>query len=577
MSRLRFLTAGESHGPGLVGILDGLPAGLELLVEHVAFELQRRKQGYGRGGRMAIEPELPQILAGVRHGRTLGSPLAIVIKNVDHERAWSTRMAVEPVEDGEARGKELSLPRPGHADLTGAIKFGHGDLRCSLERASARETAMRVALGAAAKRLLFAHDIRVGSFVCSIGDAHARPLAALSEELQLLGDEDAAALGACADASLIRCVDTDAEAHLCACVDAARENRDTVGGTFEVRVTGLLPGLGSFTQHDLRLDGRLARALASIPAIKAVELGDGWSAAGRSGSQVHDALTRAGGALKRPTNRAGGLEGGVTNGETLVVRAAMKPIATLHAALPSIELRTGETKLAHVERSDTCAVPAAAVIGEAMVALTLADALLQKLGGDSMQELGEALRRAWRRARVLPSHVFLCGLPGAGKSTVGPLAAQLLGLPFFDLDAEIVARAGKGIPAIFASEGEAGFRSREAQALRALAKGPRAVIALGGGALGTLAVRLLVRKTGHLLWVRACARVCGERLSSGGSLERPLLAGDAHLHMEDLARLREPVFAALADDTVPGQLAPQQVGEILASQVVTLEAQRAFG
>lgn len=577
MTRLRFLTAGESHGPGLVGILDGLPAGLELLVEHLASDLQRRKQGYGRGGRMAIEPEDPRILAGVRHGRTLGSPLAVVIENADHDRAWSTRMAVGPEDDAAARGKEVSLPRPGHADLAGAIKFGYRDLRNSLERASARETAMRVALGAAARRLLDALDVRVGSFVCSIGDAHARPLEELSEELRLLGDEDAQALGARADASLIRCLDADAEARLCAAVDEARARRDTVGGTFEVRVTGLPPGLGSYTQHDLKLDGRLAGALASIHAIKAVELGDGWTAAERFGSQVHDPLAREGGAIARPTNRAGGLEGGVTNGETLVARAAMKPIATVPAALPSVDLRTGEVDRAHVERSDTCAVPAAAVIGEAMVALTVADALLEKLGGDSMQELEAALRRVWRRARTLPSHVFLCGLPGAGKSTVGPLVAQRLGVPFVDLDAEIISRAGKGIPAIFASEGEAGFRAREAQAVRALAAGPRAVIALGGGALGTLAVRLAVRRTGHLLWVRASARVCAERLASGGSLERPLLAGDAHLRLEELARLREPVFAALADDTGPGHFAPEQVAEILASQAVTLEGQRAWG
>ncbi|HEY4770562.1 MAG TPA: chorismate synthase, partial [Myxococcales bacterium] len=270
MTRLRFLTAGESHGPALVGILDGLPAGLELLAAHIERDLQRRKLGYGRGGRMAIEPEKPRILSGVRHGKTLGSPLAVVIENADHEKAWSDRMAVEPVENP---GKLVSLPRPGHADLTGSIKFGHRDLRNSLERASARETAMRVALAAAARRLLDELDVRVGSWVTSIGSARARDVSGLE------GMEDAEALALQADTSAVRCIDREADEALRDQIEEARARRDTVGGTFEVRVTGLVPGLGSYTQADLRLDGLLARALASIPAIKAVELGDGWRAA----------------------------------------------------------------------------------------------------------------------------------------------------------------------------------------------------------------------------------------------------------------------------------------------------------
>src|SRR4051812_46592746 len=490
MTRLRFLTAGESHGPALVGILDGLPASLELLAEQIERQLQRRKLGYGRGGRMAIEPEKPRILAGVRHGKTLGSPLALLIENADHPKAWSERMAVEPVDDP---GRLVSLPRPGHADLTGSIKFGHRDLRNSLERASARETAMRVGLAAVARRLLDELDVRVGSWVTSIGSARARDVSGLE------GLEDAEALALKADASSVRCLDREAEEAFRERIEEARARRDTVGGTFEVRVTGLVPGVGSYTQHDLRLDGLLARALASIPAIKAVELGDGWRAAELFGSQVHDPMGRAGAGVTRDTNHAGGLEGGISNGEPLVVRAAMKPIATVPAALRSVDLATGEPDAAHVERSDTCAVPAAAVVGEAVVALCVADALLTKLGGDSMDELHAALRLAWRRARPLQGHIFLCGLPGAGKSTLAPLLAQTLGIPHVEIDANIGAAAGRDVPEIFRQSGEPHFRALETDAVRAAARAPRSVISLGGGALGTRAVRLAVRRTGHLL------------------------------------------------------------------------------
>ena len=566
MSGLRFLTAGESHGPALLGILDGLPAGLSLLAEHFARDLQRRKLGYGRGGRMKIEPEEPRILCGVRHGQTLGSPLGVLIENADHLKAWAERMAVGVSDEP---GKEVTLPRPGHADLTGAIKFGHRDLRNSLERASARETAMRVALGAAARRLLDELDIRIGSFVTSIGTAQTRDISELEPELSR---DDAEALALKADSSSVRCLDPLAEPLLRAAIEEAQAHRDTIGGSFEVRVTGLPPGLGSYTQQDLRLDALLARALASIPAIKAVELGDGFRASALLGSQVHDPIARLGGGLVRPTNHAGGLEGGVSNGEPLVVRAFMKPIATVPAALGSVDLLSGLDGKAHVERSDTCAVPAAAVVGEAVVALAIADVLLGKLGGDSMNELHQSLRLAWRRARLLPGHLYLCGLPGAGKSTVAPLLGERLGIPSLDLDSIIEREAGLSVPEIFAKEGEAGFRAREARALRSAASGSPSVIALGGGSVTARAVRALVRRTGHLIWLDAEPAQCAVRAAAG----RPLLSGDPLARVTELAAARNPLYARLADARVDTSAQPaDRAADQACAAVLALEAQRA--
>jgi chorismate synthase len=376
---LRFLTAGESHGKGLVVIVDGLPAGLAVDVDRMTAMLRRRQGGYGRGRRMAIESDRADILSGVRRGRTTGGPVALTIDNRDWVN-WQRTMHVGPEPPEDATGANRApvvRPRPGHADLAGALKYEHDDVRDVLERASARETAARVAAGAVAIQLLEAVGAAVTSHVRSIGEV------ALPDD-RLVTFAEAAALAA--DAPL-RCVDADVEARMIARIDRAKADGDTLGGTFEVIATGVPVGLGSYVQWDRKLDGRLAQAVMSIPAIKGVGIGLGSGAAARPGSGVHDeVLPPAGhGQLPvRPTNRAGGLEGGVTNGEDVRVVGHMKPIATLMQPLRSIDLTTMEAAPAAIERSDVCAVPAAAVVGEAMVALVLADALLERFGGDSL-------------------------------------------------------------------------------------------------------------------------------------------------------------------------------------------------
>jgi chorismate synthase len=385
MRRLSFHTAGESHGPGLVALLEGIPAGLALEMERdVDPELRRRQGGHGRGRRMQIEADRAEVVGGVRLGETLGSPIAMLIWNRDWEN-WRTAMSPLPPADGE-NPKALRphyLPRPGHADLAGALKYDRRDVRDVLERASARETAARVACGAVAKRLLSEFGIAVGSHVVSIGAVEA----AVSEPLP-------ADLNGVADADPVRCLDPEASARMVAAIDDAGKRGDTLGGVFEVVATGIPVGLGSHVTWDARLDGRLAAAVMSVQAVKGVEIGLGFEGARRPGSEVHDAIVRAqdrprSGHLGRASNRAGGLEGGMTTGEPLVVRGAMKPISTLRRPLASVDLRDGSVGDAAVERSDVCAVPAAAVVAEAMVALVVADAFLEKFGGDS---LGEARR-----------------------------------------------------------------------------------------------------------------------------------------------------------------------------------------
>lgn len=366
---LRFLTAGESHGERLTVILDGVPAGLSLREEDLVADLRRRQGGHGRGGRMRIEQDAAHIVAGVRGGLTLGSPITLEIANRDWEN-WRQVMAVDAA---EVKRKPITRVRPGHADLAGMLKYGAEDARDVLERASARETAARVAAGGVAKLLLNAFGMRVRSYTRSIGTITARVPEPLDWEA--------------VESSPVRCPDPKAGDAMVAAIDAARERGDTLGGVFTVIADGVPPGLGSYRQWDTRLDGLLAQAIVSIPACKAVAIGDGVEAASLPGSEVHDVPLYDEGRLRHETNRAGGLTGGVTNGESVVVHGFMKPISTLLKPLATVDMKTREAARAHYERSDICVVPAAGVIGEAMVALVLASAFLEKFGSDSMAEL----------------------------------------------------------------------------------------------------------------------------------------------------------------------------------------------
>lgn len=387
MARLRFLTAGESHGPGLTGILEGLPAGLPVSAAAIDRELARRQRGFGAGGRMRIERDQVQITAGVLAGRTTGAPMALTLANLDHAH-WRDR-DIPP----------MTVPRPGHADLTAAVKYGYPDLRFGLERASARETAMRVALGAVAKQLLTEFGIHLGGYVVSLGTAAA----ALGEP----SPDGAVYAARCASAEQndVRCPVPEAVEPLRAAVQGAIAARDTLGGVIEVAAWGLPPGLGSHVHWDRRLDTRCAAALCSIPAVKGVEFGVGFAVTTRFGTAAQDALEVHDGVLRHRTNRAGGLEGGISNGAPLVLRAALKPIASTLTPQDSVDLATGQAAAARYERSDICQVPRAVPIAEAVLALELADALLEKLGGDSLDELRQrfALLRG-ADLRSLPMH-----------------------------------------------------------------------------------------------------------------------------------------------------------------------------
>ena len=373
----RFLTAGESHGPALTTILEGLPAGLPLSADPINLQLRRRQGGYGRGARQKIETDQVEILAGVRFGATLGSPVTFLIRNRDWEN-WRDRMRIEPLAAGVDPASAITVPRPGHADYVGMIKYGHNDLRNVLERSSARNTATLVAVGAVARELLGHFGVRIVSHIVRIG----------GEAAPALVDVTADELFERSEVSPVRCADPETSERMVALIDGAKRRGDTLGGTFEVIAFGLPVGLGSYVHWDERIDGKIGQAMLSINAIKGVEIGMGFEVAATPGSEVHDEFSPGGSTgVQRLSNRAGGTEGGITNGEPLVVRAAMKPIATLMRQLGSVDLATGEAKPAFAERSDVCAVPAAGVIGEAMLAIVLAEAFLAKFGGDSLAEV----------------------------------------------------------------------------------------------------------------------------------------------------------------------------------------------
>lgn len=372
----RFLTAGESHGPGLVTIVEGLPKGLSISVDQFAAELARRRFGYGRGRRMEVETDELEILAGVRHGATLGSPVAVIVRNSEWDK-WSEVMAAE----GASVGKQISRPRPGHADLAGMTKYETDDARDILERASARETAARTVAGVLAKSLIAEAGVSIVSHVVAIGSVES--------SAEPPGPQDFAAI----DASPVRCIDHAASELMTQEIDSAREQKDTLGGVFEVLAYGVLPGIGSHVHHDRRLDGLLAAGLMSIPAIKGVGVGDGFELSARPGSQAHDEILNIEGKAGRESNRAGGIEGGISNGQPVRMRAAMKPLPTLMSPLRTIDIDTGDDAQAVRERSDICAVPAAAVVGEQMVAITLAREFQRKFGGDTVTEFVSAVER----------------------------------------------------------------------------------------------------------------------------------------------------------------------------------------
>ena len=391
MRHLRLLTAGESHGPALSGILEGLPAGMRVSTRLIDRDLRRRQHGYGSGRRMQIERDRVVWTAGIRYGRTLGSPVAFSVENRDWAN-WTDRMAVEAV-PADRRPKPITRARPGHVDLAGALKYGTDDIRDVLERASARSTAVRVVAGSLCAQLLGACGVRVWSFVDQVGPIRAFP--DVDEPMRCIPDgwfeRDLR------DPSPLRCPDPEAEAAMMREIDAVREAGDSIGGSFMVVAEGLPIGLGSSSEWDTRLDGALAGAVMAIPAVKGVEIGLGFGVVPRRGSDVHDVVDPDAGSWGRRTNRAGGVEGGISNGEPVVVRAAVKPVSTLRNPLPSVDLESGEVGRAHIERSDITILPRAGVVGEAMVALVLADALLTSFGGDSVADVLAAVRRRRRR------------------------------------------------------------------------------------------------------------------------------------------------------------------------------------
>ena len=380
LKKISYMTAGESHGKGLTGIIEGIPAGLEITEEYIAIDLLRRMQGHGRGKRMKIEKDFAEIFSGVRHQITLGSPIALIIKNLDWVN-WEDRMAVgKPKKDH----KKVTMPRPGHADLAGVMKYDFDDIRNVLERSSARETAMRVAIGAICRKLLEDVGIQIGSRVYQIHD--------IVDTKAIDKDLNMSKLNSLADKSSVRCLDKDAEKKMIDVIDQAKSNGDSVGGSFEVIATGMPYGLGSYINADGKLQARISQAMMSVNAFKGVEVGAGFASSAVFGSELHDEILYENDKITRSSNNAGGIEGGMSNAQPIHVKVSMKPISTLIKPLRSIDLTTMEPKLAHKERTDSCAVPAASIIGESMLAIVLADALLEKFGGDSMEQLRKHIK-----------------------------------------------------------------------------------------------------------------------------------------------------------------------------------------
>ncbi len=373
LARLKFLTAGESHGRGLLGILDGIPAGLEISEDYIGVHLARRQMGYGRGGRMKIEKDHAEIWCGVRHGESLGAPIGLIVRNKDWEN-WTKKMSVSPVKDAI---RKVTLPRPGHADLAGIQKYGFDDIRNVLERSSARETTMRVALGSVCRKLLEDVGIEVGGQVTQIHNVKDNSSSDLSPNQ----------LSEMADASPVRCLDKNAEKEMIKTINEAKAAGDSVGGVFRIVAKGLPYGLGSHTQWNHKLQARISGLMMSINAFKGIEIGSGFSGAEKFGSEVHDEIGYYGEKFTRYSNNAGGIEGGMSNAQSIVIQLSMKPIPTLIKPLKSVDIQTKEKKDAHKERTDSCAVPAASIITESMLCFVLADALLEKFGGDSMAQL----------------------------------------------------------------------------------------------------------------------------------------------------------------------------------------------
>ncbi len=375
LTRLKFLTAGESHGQGLLGILDGMPAELEISEDYIRAHLARRQMGHGRGGRMKIEKDYAEIWCGVRHGKTKGAPIGLIVRNKDWEN-WTKKMSVSPVEDVI---RKVTLPRPGHADLAGVQKYGFDDIRNVLERSSARETTMRVALGSVCRKLLEDIGIQVGSRVVEIHDVKDGSPIPYGFSPNKLSET--------ADASPVRCLNREAESAMVQTIDDAKKSGDSVGGIFEVIATGLPYGLGAHTQWDQKLHARISAIMMSVNAFKGIEVGDGFDGAEKFGSEVHDEIGHDGENFTRYSNNAGGIEGGMSNAQPIVLRMAMKPIPTLIKPLRSVDIHSKVAKDAHKERTDSCAVPAASIIAESMLCFVLADAVLEKFGGDSMHQL----------------------------------------------------------------------------------------------------------------------------------------------------------------------------------------------